>query len=193
MGVEILTLGKVMDINIYDYNGNILYNVSVEKPIFIGEIIKNIPLDEVPFLENIDILKTLGEINKNFNLKAESIMLIDDDDDFLKVTSHFLIKLGHYVETFNHADSAYSVLSKFKNDRYNRLIIDNKMPDVSGSHLVKSIYELKIDAKISILTANIEDVPHSISSKYMIIQKPCNMINIVGAASKQHITKGNSI
>ncbi len=181
-----------MKINIYDYEGKRLTQVESDFPVFITKIIESIPISRVPFRENIDVLKTLHELNVQCKMKAESIMLIDDDNDFLTVSKHWLNKLGHYVETFSSAESAFSTLNKFKNSRYDRLIVDNRMPDISGASLINSILKMGIIAKMHILTAKIADVPHDISSKIMIIQKPCNMVNIVGAASRAHVTKGES-
>ncbi len=180
-----------MDINVYDLEGKKIFVINQNNPVHIGSIIDEIPLKIVPFKDQIDIKKTINEINNLYKMKAESILMVDDDRDFLKISKHWLVKLGHYVETYDNADSAFSILSNNKL-RFDRIIIDQKMPVVSGAHLIKSLEELELDIKIILLTAQIKDVPSDISSKYLVIQKPCNMVNIVGAASKYHITRGIS-
>ncbi|HLE12874.1 MAG: hypothetical protein A2504_13410 [Bdellovibrionales bacterium RIFOXYD12_FULL_39_22] len=179
-----------MKINIYDYDGKRLAQIDGHAPIYITNAIESLPIEKIPFRENIDILRTLQELNEQQKMKAESIMMIDDDLEFLEISKHWIAKLGHYVETFTNAEAAFGRLRKFVNNRYDRIIVDNRMPDISGASLVKTILKLKVTAKIQILSANIAEVPRDISSKIMIIQKPCNMVNIVGAASKAHVTKG---
>ncbi len=177
-----------MQVTIYGKNGESYGDYPAPAPIRIGRIIDNIPSKDIPFKSDIDITRTLQELKNKFGLNAESVLMLDDDEEFLKSSKFWIQKLGHYVETYANAEQAFTQISTYPT-RYNRLLIDQNMPGINGANFTQSIESLSDNFKIYILTASVESVPSSFSQKYPVIKKPCNMINIVGAASKNHITR----
>ncbi|MBL6991313.1 MAG: response regulator [Bacteriovoracaceae bacterium] len=164
-----------MKINIWSEDG-IICNVEKEKKIYIGKIIDDIPTKIVPFKESIDIKKTLLELKEKFFVNAESIILIDDDEDFLVVSKHYLVSLGHYVEAYNNVEVAYNVFNE-NPKRFHRIIIDHKMPGMDGSRFLELIGPKASGVKVCILSADINSVPHETSQRHLVIKKPCNILN----------------
>ncbi|MBT3236846.1 MAG: response regulator [Bdellovibrionales bacterium] len=177
-----------MLVTIYGKNGEKYGEFPAPAPIRIGRIIDNIPSKDIPFKSDIDISKTLEELKTKFQVNAESILMLDDDEEFLTSSKFWLQKLGHYVEAYSNADQAFMQISNYPN-RYHRILIDQNMPGINGASFAQSIEALSHNFKIYILTANVESVPSSFTQKYPVVKKPCNMINIVGAASKNHISR----
>ena len=168
-------------------NDEKLGSFSYDKVLYIGTLIDEISDKIIPYKNEINIKKTLNHINKELNINAESILLVDDDEEFLAISKFYLKKLGHYVEAYNCSEKAYYAL-KNSPGRYSRVIVDQNMPSLNGDSFINLISEEASTLKVCILTASISSVPPKTSDKYPVIQKPCNMINIVGAASKDHIT-----
>jgi CheY-like chemotaxis protein len=181
----------IMQVTIYGKNGDEYGEFPAPAPIRIGRIIDNIPSKAIPFKSDIDITRTLKEMQNKFGINAESILMLDDDEEFLTSSKFWIQKLGHYVETYSNAEQAFTQISTYPG-RYNRLLIDQNMPGINGANFTQSIENISHDFKIYILTANVESVPSSFSQKYPVIKKPCDMIDIVGAASKKHISRNQT-
>jgi len=171
-----------MEIKIYGKLGAFNFvTVEAYPPILIGKIINELPSELVQYRVDIDIKKTLHFLKEDFDVHALSVMVVDDDFEFLQLAELELLNLGHYVETFDDAETAHT---KFRQEpsKYDRIIIDQKMPGVSGHNFAKLVLDSNRDAKLCILTASVENVPNTFSAQYQIIKKPCKMINIVGSA-----------
>jgi len=66
----------------------------------------------------------------------QHILLVDDDEDMLKLTSRWLIKAGYAVETVNSGKAAMDYLSGKKTDL---IILDYAMPEMDGPAVFKAI------------------------------------------------------
>jgi DNA-binding response OmpR family regulator len=64
------------------------------------------------------------------------ILLVDDDNQLLKLYARFLISSGYHVDTA--ADGAHAWKS-LQDINYDLLITDNKMPKVTGMELIKKL------------------------------------------------------
>jgi DNA-binding response OmpR family regulator len=85
-------------------------------------------------------------------------MLVDDNNDHLKLFTMILQEKGFSVETFS--DSAAALL-KFRPDYYDLLILDFRMPNLNGLDLYRIIRKLDPTAKAILLTASHEQLIES--------------------------------
>lgn len=66
------------------------------------------------------------------------ILLVDDDPDVLKVTGRMLEEAGHHLDK---ADRAQEALERLAGADYDVIILDIKMPDLSGQDLYRLLEE----------------------------------------------------
>ena len=81
----------------------------------------------------------------------KKILLVDDERDITTVIKRGLEETGRYtVDVFNHPKDA---LSSFKAGIYDLLIIDIKMPEMTGFQLYKELIKIDPNPKICFITA----------------------------------------
>jgi DNA-binding response OmpR family regulator len=79
------------------------------------------------------------------------ILVVDDEPDLTRLCSLALKYYGFNVDTFNDSEE---VLSNFKPDYYDLVILDIKMPKKDGFELYDELKKKDSDAKICFLTAS---------------------------------------
>ena len=79
------------------------------------------------------------------------ILVVDDEPDLTRLCSLALKYHGFKVDTFNDSEE---VLSNFKPDYYDLVILDIKMPKMDGFELYDELKKKDSDAKICFLTAS---------------------------------------
>jgi DNA-binding response OmpR family regulator len=79
------------------------------------------------------------------------ILVVDDEPDLTRLCSLALKYHGFNVDTFNDSEE---VLSNFKPDYYDLVILDIKMPKKDGFELYDELKKKDSDAKICFLTAS---------------------------------------
>jgi DNA-binding response OmpR family regulator len=84
------------------------------------------------------------------NLSRSKVMVCDDDPDVTTIIKDGLTKHGFYVDAFNDPEEA---LSKFAPGRYELVILDIRMPSMSGFEVFKSIRGKDTKVKVVFLTA----------------------------------------
>jgi CheY-like chemotaxis protein/predicted regulator of Ras-like GTPase activity (Roadblock/LC7/MglB family) len=77
------------------------------------------------------------------------ILLVDDEEIFVKTMSLFLSKRGFIVETASTAPQALSLLSS---KEFNLLVTDLNMPGMDGVELIRKVREIKPHQKILVFT-----------------------------------------
>jgi DNA-binding response OmpR family regulator len=111
----------------------------------------------------------------NEGRKGKKIMVVDDESD---VTVFYRITLEYYgfvVDTFNEPKEA---LLDFKSGYYDLVILDIKMPDISGFELYKEMKEKDPTVKACFLTASdlyhekFRNKEYSTLDKELFILKP---------------------
>jgi CheY-like chemotaxis protein len=85
-------------------------------------------------------------------------MLVDDNNDHLKLFTMILQEKGFSVDTFS--DSAAALL-KFRPNYYDLVILDYRMPNLNGLELYRIIRKLDPTAKGILLTASHEQLIES--------------------------------
>ena len=71
-------------------------------------------------------------------LLTESILVVDDDEDFLKVLTILLKREGYIIET---ASTGKEALEKTADNFYSLILVDRKLPDIDGVQLVTKIQD----------------------------------------------------
>jgi DNA-binding NtrC family response regulator len=89
------------------------------------------------------------------------ILVIDDDQAVLNYLNIFLLQAGTFdVSTLSNSGKAYSELS---HNRYDLLLLDMDMPEVTGLDILKYIQENNIDVETIVLTG-VEDIGLAVSA-----------------------------
>ncbi len=89
------------------------------------------------------------------------ILVIDDDQAVLNYLNIFLLQAGNFdVSTLSISTKAYGELTT---NKYDLLLLDMDMPDVTGLDILRYIHENSIDIDTSVLTG-VEDIALAVSS-----------------------------
>jgi len=88
---------------------------------------------EIP--SNQDFLKALVA---NF-LKGKSILVIDDEEEILKVIENYFIKSNIEKEKIIFALNGEEALEKIQNNKIGLIIIDLQMPKINGLEFIEKI------------------------------------------------------
>lgn len=105
----------------------------------------------------------------------KKILIIDDEVDITTVFRILLQSNDFMVDVYNDPISA---LFNYKPDYYDLLLVDLKMPNLSGFELYKKIRKVDDKTKISFLTANekyyeqYQEEEFSRLNRELFIQKP---------------------
>ena len=78
------------------------------------------------------------------------VLLVDDEADIIHVMKKGLEKYGYVVDSFIDPRKA---LSHFKPNTYHAIVLDVRMPGISGFYLAKQIWALDAKANICFLSA----------------------------------------
>ena len=114
-----------------------------------------------------------------------SLLLVDDDEDFLNALTNAMLKRGFQVSTANSAESAFELA---KNDPPEFAVVDLKMAGNSGLVLVRQLTSLNAGTRIVVLTgyASITTAIEAIKlGATHYLAKPVDADEIVAAFEKQ--------
>ena len=125
----------------------------------------------------------------------DSILVVDDDHDFLGIIRQILGKKGYTVKT---APSAGEALSLLKEHFYNAAILDISLPDADGTELLSRVLELRPDI-IAIMLTGHSSVRNAVQSlnrgAFAYLEKPVDPENLLSVISrgleKQHLVLEN--
>ncbi|HVO73122.1 MAG TPA: sigma-54 dependent transcriptional regulator [Ignavibacteriaceae bacterium] len=124
--------------------------------------------------------------------KKESILIVDDERIVRESLYHWFEDEGYIVET---AEDGESALKKYEKGKYDLLLVDMKMPGISGLDLLKKIKEEDSETVVILITA-FASVPSAIQAlkdgAYDYITKPVDpdeLAHIVRKAIEQHALK----
>ena len=123
------------------------------------------------------MMRDYSTTNDNEDKKNKKILLVDDEPDIIHLVRMVLEDNGFVVESYTDPTLA---LSNFKPRLYDLLLLDIKMPKMSGLDLYQKMREIDSNVKICFLTASelfyeeyrrLDAYP-SLDKAYFI-QKPC--------------------
>jgi DNA-binding response OmpR family regulator len=89
--------------------------------------------------------------NDNYKKNKRKILLVDDEPDIIYSIKRLLEDNEFVVDTYTDPTLA---LSNFKPGLYDLLLLDIKMPEMSGLDLYQKIKEIDSNVKICFLTAS---------------------------------------
>ena len=121
--------------------------------------------------------------NEDKKNKKKKILLVDDEPDITRLVRMVLEDNGFVVDSYTDPTLA---LSNFKPGLYDLLLLDIKMPKMSGLDLYQKMNEIDINVKICFLTASelfyeeyrrLDAYP-SLDKAYFI-QKPCRNEDLI--------------
>src|SRR4030066_267006 len=111
--------------------------------------------------------------------EKESILVVDDDLDFLSIIRQILEKKGYRISTVPSAGEALSLL---KEHFYNAAILDISLPDADGTELLSKILELHPEI-IAIMLTGHSSVKNAVQSlnrgAFAYLEKPVNPENLL--------------
>jgi K+-sensing histidine kinase KdpD len=107
-----------------------------------------------------------------------SILVVDDDLDFLEIIKRILENKGYQVDI---APSAEAAISRLKKRFYNITILDISLPDADGTELLSSILEIHQDI-IAIMLTGHSSLQNAIKSlnrgAFAYLEKPMDPANL---------------
>ncbi len=114
----------------------------------------------------------------------ESILVVDDDLDFLEIIKRILENKGYIVDT---APSANEALSRLKERFFNVAILDISLPDADGTELITSILEIHQDM-IAIMLTGHSSVQNAVKSltrgAFAYLEKPLDTSNLLSVIER---------
>lgn len=122
----------------------------------------------------------------NDGVAKKRIMIVDDEKDISMIFKLGLERHGCDVEIFNNPLDA---LSHFKPGYYDLLLLDVRMPQMSGFELYREIMKQDGDAKIRLISAfeihEHESDGHLLDGAERVIKKPISVKELAGIISKE--------
>src|SRR5207249_779026 len=85
------------------------------------------------------------------NLEMARILLIDDDVGFSGVLQHALSARGHQVDYLEQATEGLKVLAS---GHFDLVLLDNRMPGMSGIEFLQALQESKSSALVILMTSH---------------------------------------
>jgi CheY-like chemotaxis protein len=82
------------------------------------------------------------------------VLVVDDEPLIRQLYSEILCELGYDV---NEAEDGMVAWQALQNVKYDLLITDSHMPNMTGVELIKKIYEARIELPIIMATATLHD------------------------------------
>jgi DNA-binding NtrC family response regulator len=79
------------------------------------------------------------------------IMVVDDEPSIVQMCVKVLQSQGHDVRGFSHADEALAALAA---DAADLLVVDYKMPELTGLDFIQRAWELHPDLRVVMITAH---------------------------------------
>ncbi len=114
----------------------------------------------------------------------ESVLVVDDDLDFLNIISRILKGKGYEVET---APSGGDAFLRLKELFYNAVIVDISLPDVNGTKLLSGILEIHPEI-IAIMLTGHSSVQNAVESlnrgAFAYLEKPLDPDNLLSVISR---------
>lgn len=82
------------------------------------------------------------------------VMLVDDEEWVVDITSRLLTMLGHDVQSFTHPAEA---LEQFKAtpEAYKVVITDQNMPQIKGTELIDQLRQINSETKVILMSGNV--------------------------------------
>jgi CheY-like chemotaxis protein len=122
---------------------------------------------------------------------GESILIVDDDSDTLRLLEFLMAREGYAVQTANGAEDAMALLYSFTPDA---VLMDIRLPGMDGLQLTRLIKLTGTTKKIPILAVSASDTALTIQEAYDAgcdgyITKPVDA-NTFASTVRQYLDRG---
>ena len=116
-------------------------------------------------------VETAVTINEKIPTGIESLLVVDDEEMITTMMQKMLSAIGYQVETCN---SSMDALAIFKRNpgKYDLLISDLTMPDLTGIELIQEIRELRSGFPTILMTGFSGDELEDLSEQQVVLHKP---------------------
>ncbi|MFH1878968.1 MAG: response regulator [Candidatus Omnitrophota bacterium] len=102
----------------------------------------------------------------------KKILVVDDEPGITLLLRKFLSRSDFGVTEANSGQEALSVLDK--NGSFDLVILDNKMPGISGKEVVKTIRDRKMDVRVILLTGSLGEAEGTVEAD-IFLRKPLDL------------------
>ncbi len=152
----------------------------IMKPLDMDEVISKV--DDAIKKQRLKTITPPGEIK---------VLVVDDDEAMCETLTDILQEKGYKTDI---ARDGRGALEKLEEKSFNLVLIDIKLPDISGTEVLKKVKEMQPDAVAIIITAyaSLQTSVEALNEgAYAYIMKPLNMdevlANIREGLEKQHL------
>lgn len=126
---------------------------------------------------------------KDLQHKYKKIMLVDDEVDILTSVTKGLESYGFEVHAFTNGAKA---LSHFRLHYYDAIILDVRMPELTGFDLARKIWQIDVNQTICFFLAfehfENEALNTFYNKKYCYIKKPVSISTLISHIDR-HLSK----
>lgn len=109
---------------------------------------------------------------------ASKILIVDDDDDFRGLLSDVFTQAGYEVTAVDNANKA---LEMFSDHKFDAVVTDHNMPEMTGEDLIKNIRDNEPDIPIILVSGYLnQDLIQNLKNvNTEIFHKPLNVISLL--------------
>jgi two-component system, cell cycle response regulator CpdR len=108
------------------------------------------------------------------------ILVVEDDDDIRRFNAEALTGSGYHVEAAVDGAAGWEALNA---DRYDLLITDNSMPNLSGIELIKKLNDARMAVRV-ILASGVSHAEESDLRVAATLPKPFTLDELLGTVKK---------
>jgi DNA-binding NtrC family response regulator len=139
------------------------------------------PLDALEYtFDRANLVENYGQLRENVMQTKHYVLAVDDEYYVAGFAKWVLDRLGYEVRTARSAVEALAVFSEEK-DKYSLLLVDVRMPDVSGVQLVEMVRTEKPELPILFMTVGDgSEIPEG----YDCLQKPFTQLDLFAKVRK---------
>ena len=83
--------------------------------------------------------------------EKRSVLIVDDNSLFAEMLTTMLTDLGHAVVSCTNPNQALKIFSE-EEERFDVVIVDENMPDMTGTELTKKLLQIKKSLPVILLT-----------------------------------------
>ena len=119
------------------------------------------------------VLRETEEVAKEMG----RVLIVDDDPDVLDLHKEVLLSNGYQVRTFASSEAALTELQTNPTD-YDVIVTDLTMPGITGLQLAVSVYEIRDDLPVVLVTGYREELTSEIRNRTgirKVLMKPVNI------------------
>ena len=122
-------------------------------------------------------------VQKNFDPKLKTVLVVDDDDDTRLLTKMFLNNFGYEVDA---ANSTGEALARFDPALHDLVLTDNSMPGMTGAEMAH-IIKLRSPNTPVVMCSGAP--PNDSPAIDLVIKKPTYLLAIKDAIDKLLVAK----